>query len=85
MTTPTLVLACLWVLVATLVAMLPMRWQFAPGSALLVISPVLIWRLGAEYGWLAAVLALLAVLSMFRRPVQFYLRRILSRGREAPE
>ncbi|MEQ9241328.1 DUF2484 family protein [Roseovarius indicus] len=85
MTTLTFVLACLWVIAAALVAMLPMRWQFVPGLALLLGAPVLIWRLGVEYGWLAAAVALLAVLSMFRRPLQYYLKRATSRGGETPE
>ncbi|MEQ8897422.1 MAG: DUF2484 family protein [Roseovarius sp.] len=85
MTTVTLVLACLWGIAATLVAMLPMRWQFAPGIALLLGAPVLIWRLAVEYGWLAALVAVLAVLSMFRRPLQYYARRALGRKTEVSE
>lgn len=85
MTTLTFVLACCWVIAAALVAMLPMRWQFAPGIALLLGAPVLIWRLALEYGWVAAFLAGLAVLSMFRRPLQYYLKRAVGRGREASE
>jgi hypothetical protein len=85
MTTLTFVLACCWVIAAALVAMLPMRWQFVPGIALLLGAPVLIWRLGVEYGWLAAGLAVLAVLSMFRRPLQYYLKRALGRRTEASE
>ncbi|MDM8166584.1 DUF2484 family protein [Roseovarius sp.] len=85
MTTPTFLLACLWVVAAALVAMLPMRWQFVPGLALLLGAPVLIWRLAVEYGWPAALLAVLAVVSMFRRPLQYYARRALGRGTEASE
>ncbi len=78
------VLACLWVLAATLVAMLPMRWQILPGLALLAAAVPLIWRLGAEYGvWLAA-LALLALLSMFRRPLRHLLTRARRRQPESP-
>ena len=79
MTTLTFLLACLWVVAAALVAMLPMRWQFVPGLALLLGAPVLIWRLGVEYGWPAALVAVLAVLSMFRRPLQYYARRALGK------
>ncbi|KZY35139.1 hypothetical protein A3731_17855 [Roseovarius sp. HI0049] len=82
MTTLTFVLACLWVVAAALVAMLPMRWQFVPGIALLLGAPVLIWRLAVEYGWIAAIVAVLAVLSMFRRPLQYYARRIMGRKTE---
>ncbi|WP_422029193.1 DUF2484 family protein [Roseovarius sp.] len=79
MTTLTFLLACLWVVAAALVAMLPMRWQFVPGLALLLGAPVLIWRLGVEYGLPAALVAVLAVLSMFRRPLQYYARRALGK------
>ncbi|MEQ8293686.1 MAG: DUF2484 family protein [Roseovarius sp.] len=85
MTIPVFLLACLWVVAAALVAMLPMRWQFAPGLALLLGAPVLIWCLAVAYGWPAALVAVLAVLSMFRRPLQYYARRALGRGTEAAE
>ncbi|WP_397542274.1 DUF2484 family protein [Roseovarius salis] len=71
----TLVLACLWVLAGAGVAMLPMRWQIIPGLLLLAAAPVLVWRLAHEAGMLAAGLAALAVLSMFRRPLRHGLKR----------
>ncbi len=73
----------IWVLAATLVALLPMRYQFAPGFALLLLAPVLIFRLGAEFGWLAAVAALAAFISMFRKPLVYYARKMT--GRIPPE
>lgn len=76
------VLACLWAVAATGVAMLPMRWQYAPGIALLLAAPVLIWLLAAEYGPWAGALAVLAFLSMFRRPLRHVLGKIPVRKRE---
>ena len=70
-----LVLACLWVLVAAMVALLPRRWQYPPGVGLLAAAGWLIWRLAAEYGLWFALPALLAVVSMFRRPLGGLLRR----------
>jgi hypothetical protein len=76
-----LFLSCLWVIAGTGVAMLPMRLQYAPGLALLLVAPVLLGWLGATYGgWVVAV-AGLAVLSMFRRPLFYLARRGLRRGR----
>ncbi len=79
----TLMGAIIWVLAATAVAMLPMRYQFAPGVMLLLLAPVLIYQLGAEFGWLAAIAALAAFLSMFRKPLAYYVRKFT--GRIPPE
>lgn len=75
--------AILWVLVATAVAMLPMRYQFAPGFILLLLAPVLIYQLGHDFGWLAAIAALAAFISMFRKPLAYYARKFT--GRIPPE
>lgn len=72
-----LVAACLWGLAATLTAFLPMRWQFGPGLALLLlVLPLLLW-LGAAHGVWVALLGLAGFLSMFRRPLWYLGRRAL--------
>ena len=63
-----LLLGCLWVLAAAGTAFLPMRRQMVPGLFLLLSAPVLIVWMSMDVGWWFGVLALLAVLSMFRRP-----------------
>ena len=63
-----LVAGCLWVLVATGAALLPMRRQMAPGLLLLASAPVLVVWLGLAMGWWVSMVALLAFVSMFRRP-----------------
>lgn len=70
-----ILLSALWVLAATGVAMLPMRWQFPPGIALLLAAPVLIAFLGYEHGAVAAIAGLAAFVSMFRNPLRFYWRK----------
>lgn len=65
-------LALVWVFVSTFVALLPMRLQYLPGSALLVAAPVLIVYLGIEHGALAGAGALAAFLSMFRNPLRYF-------------
>jgi hypothetical protein len=64
-----LILACLWVLAAAIVALLPMRFQYVPGLALLILSVPLAVYVGVEVGWIWVALVLFAVLSMFRRPL----------------
>lgn len=77
-----LILGCFWVLAATVVAMLPMRRQFVPGLALLLLAPVLIGFIGWQHGWVFAVLGLVGFGSMFRNPLRYLWRR--ARG-EQPE
>lgn len=73
-----LILACFWVLAAAIVALLPMRLQYAPGLTLLVLAVPLAVFVGIEVGrvWILAVV--FAVLSMYRRPL-FALARHLHR------
>ena len=68
----TIVLACLWVLAATVVAFLPYRHQYLPGGALLLAAPVLLYFLGREHGIWLTLIGLFAVLSLFRRPLLYY-------------
>ena len=72
-----LVAGCLWVLVATGTALLPMRRQMAPGLLLLASAPVLVIWLGLALGWWVSVVALLAFVSMFRRPLGALLRWLM--------
>lgn len=65
----------LWVLASVAVALLPMRYQFVPGLALLVLAPVLIFWVGAALNWWAAGLALCAFVSMFRNPLRYFWAR----------
>lgn len=71
--------ACLWVLAGAGVAFLPLRFQYLPGGLLLLGAPGLLVWLGAVHGAWVALAALLAVLSMFRRPLGHLARR--ARGR----
>lgn len=64
-----LVIGCIWVLAAAITALLPMRMQFPPGFILLFLAPVIICFIGYEHGWIWAALALIAFVSMFRRPL----------------
>ena len=68
--------ACLWVIAAAATALLPMRAQMLPGLALLIAAPGLVVWIGAVHGWLWTVPAVLAFVSMFRRPLAYLLHRL---------
>jgi len=68
-------IASLWVIAATLVAFLPMRAQYAPGLALLILAPALLGFIAYENGFWVFLLALLGAASMFRKPLVYLFRR----------
>ena len=70
--TTSIILAAIWVLAATGVAMLPMRLQFPFGSVLLVAAFGVVGFLGYEHGIWAALIGLAGFVSMFRNPLRFY-------------
>ncbi|MEM6388750.1 MAG: DUF2484 family protein [Pseudomonadota bacterium] len=74
-----LILACLWVLAAAVVAFLPMRLQYAPGLALLILAVPLLVFVGRQHGWLIVLAVLFAVVSMYRRPLYFLARHLIAR------
>lgn len=80
-----LVLACIWVIAGTVVAFLPMRYQYAPGIVLLGLAPVLIWMIGREFGFIPAAMAVLAFVSMFRKPLRYFARRLMGEQPEVPK
>lgn len=73
------IICALWVLCATAVAFLPMRAQYVLGGALLLAAPILIGWIWHDFGWIAAVGVLAAVLSMFRKPLAHWGRKALGR------
>ena len=77
-----LISAAIWVLAATVVAMLPMRLQWVPGVALLLAAPVLLGWMAVDHGPWWIVVGGLAFLSMYRRPLGYLARRILDRKTE---
>ncbi len=80
-----LIVSCLWVLAATLVALLPMRHQYIPGVTLLIAAPALIVWIGAEVGIWAGVLAALGFISMFRNPLRYFWAKARGQTVELPD
>ena len=75
----------LWVFASATVAMLPMRQQYVPGVILLIAAPVLIFMIGQQVGWIAALLGLAAFVSMFRNPLRYFWARLRGRRPELPK
>ena len=50
-----LIVFCLWVVASTIVAMLPMRLQYAPGLALLIAVPFGLTWIAFDHGFCHAV------------------------------
>ncbi|MES2542995.1 MAG: DUF2484 family protein [Pseudomonadota bacterium] len=73
---------CLWILMAAVVAMLPMKRQMVPGLILLIIAPFLLAWIGWFHGWGWMVAGIVGFASMFRNPLIYFVRRAL--GRPAP-
>jgi hypothetical protein len=80
-----LILGCLWVLAAAVTAMLPMRRQYVPGITLLIAAPLLIAFIWYQHGWIAGLPALLAFLSMFRNPLNYFWARLNGAPKWRPE
>ena len=79
-----LILAAVWVVAATFVAFLPMRFQYAPGLLLLIAAPALIIFLGLENGIWMALAGLAGFISMFRNPLIYFWRRARGESPEVP-
>ena len=82
----TLLLLCVvWVFASAGVAMLPMKRQYAPGVVLLLTAPVLIAMIWVQVGWIVAVLALGAFVSMFRNPLRYLIAKASGQNPKVPE
>lgn len=75
-----LITAAIWVLLATIVAFLPMRAQFPPGICLLIVAPFLIGWIAWDHGVLLAGVGVLGFVSMFRNPLIYLTKRL--RGKQ---
>ncbi|MDQ2095461.1 DUF2484 family protein [Rhodalgimonas zhirmunskyi] len=80
-----LLAACMWVVLATFVAFLPMRRQFAPGIVLLIGAPVILIWIGVTHGVFFALAGLAGFLSMFRKPLRYYVLKAMGRAPELPQ
>ena len=79
-----IIISVIWVLIATVTALLPMRRQYVPGVTLIILAPVLILWLGYDFGWAWSVAALAAFVSMFRNPLKYFYARARCQSPEVP-
>ena len=80
-----LILGAVWAVLATIVALLPMRRQFLPGVTLLAAAPVLIVFIGVRHGFWIGGLGLLAFLSVFRNPLRYLVRKAMGKPTPLPK
>ncbi len=78
-----LILGAVWVIAVSVTALMPMRLQRYPGLPLLVAAPVLLFWIGLTHGFVWVGFGTFAVLSTFRRPLNYLIRRAL--GLPLPE
>ena len=72
-------------LASSAMAMLPIRPLSGPVVMLLSASPILIWMLIDQVGWLAGVIALFAFLSMFRNHMIYMAQCLMGQRSEIPK
>ncbi len=77
--------ACLWVLAATVTALLPMHRQYPPGLTLLALAPVILVWVGVEHGFWAAFAGTAGFASMFRNPLIYLVRKALGKAARRPD
>ncbi len=83
--TPSIIIAALWVLASTVTALLPMKHQYKPGVALLVVAPFIIVWLGYENGWWWSGVAAASFVSMFRNPLRYIFAKLRGQDPERPK
>ena len=72
-----LILGALWVIAAAITAILPMRAQMIPGLTLLIAAPLLLIWIATTHGLIWTAAGTFALLSMFRRPLNYFVRKLL--------
>lgn len=71
-----LIAMAVWAVVTMALSPLPWRRQIIPGAILLLaFVPLLIWT-GLVYGFVPVVIALVAAVSIFRKPLRALSRRV---------
>lgn len=79
-----LIIGCFWVLAAAVVALLPMRHQYAPGVLLLAVAPGLLGWVAWDHGAWVFAFGFFALVSMFRNPLIYFWRRARGQKPEVP-
>jgi hypothetical protein len=72
-----IVSCCVWALLASVTALLPLRVQYAPAIMLAIVVPFLLIFVGFEHGLGAVALGLTAFISLFRVPLLYVARQMI--------
>jgi hypothetical protein len=73
-----ILVASLWALAVNLVAMLPWgKLHFTLGFILLLCFPYVLWLIGQAFGGWAVFAIVLVLLSLYRLPLIYYLKKAL--------
>ena len=72
-----LILGAFWIIAASITALLPLRAQMIPGLSLLASAPVLLLWIGVTHGFWPTAFGTFALLSLFRRPLNYIVRKLL--------
>lgn len=72
-----IVSCCVWALLASVTALLPLRVQYAPAIMLAIVVPFLLIFVGFEHGLGAVALGLVAFVSLFRVPLLYVARQMI--------
>ncbi|KFE34509.1 DUF2484 family protein [Thioclava atlantica] len=83
--TLSLIFACLWALLATLIAIGPSRWHWPAARVLIVLGVPLLGWVTYENGPIVGLLVLAGGISVLRWPVIFLFRGLRGRGRKPAE
>ena len=76
---PPLILLAIWVMIASGVAFLPMKYQRLIGLPLLIAALILIIWIARLHGIWWALAGLFAFVSMFRKPLMYFLRKAMGK------
>ena len=77
--TASLILACLWAVVATAIALLPRDWHWPGAAVLIVLGIPLLGFVTFQHGALVGLLLLAGGMSVLRWPVYFLSRWLRDR------
>ncbi|MBL4807296.1 MAG: DUF2484 family protein [Rhodobacteraceae bacterium] len=74
--------AAIWAIMANMTALLPhgrLHWNM--GRLLVLSSPVILWLVGRDFGWLAMVVFVVVIISLFRIPLGHMVRQLREKMR----
>lgn len=78
--TQSLILACLWAIAATVIAVLPGRWHWTAAYCLIAVGIPLLGWVTYQNGPIVGMLVLAGGVSVLRWPVIFFFRWLRRRG-----